>query len=250
MTSIMEKGEYFAMYQVEDSLWWYKSLQDVLSYWIGKYNPKKAIILDSGCGTGKNIEFLQSKEYRMEGFDLSSDAISFCHKRNISQTKVGDSTHIEYNSQTFDSVIHMDVFGLIDEADRQKVIQEIYRVLKPGGYLHIHSAALEWLRSQHDDVCHLKTRFTKNQLESYFDTNQWTIIKSSYRIFLLFIPIAVVKIFKRFTKTNADHSEGDLQVPHRFLNWMLYKIQQFEDVMLRWITLPIGSSIYIIIQKK
>lgn len=59
-----------------------------------------------------------------------------------------------------DIVICFDVIGILDDESRKQAINELLRVLKSNGILILQLATYEWLRSQHDQLCNIKKRFT------------------------------------------------------------------------------------------
>ena len=113
-------------------------------------NPR---ILDVGCGTGrtalsiakslKNGGYLQGIDI-YEKMAISGNALDTV-LRNARLEKVDDKTSFQYGSatdipfddQTFDIVNVSSVLHEIHELKGQeKAIRELYRVLKPGGYLY------------------------------------------------------------------------------------------------------------------
>jgi len=120
MNSLMYRSEYTKMYHSENKLWWYTGLRDLLRYYIGKYAPISPRILDAGCGTGKNMEYLISLGYLdIEGFDYSADAIDFCRQRSLDKVEQYSITDIPYPDQSFDVVYSMDVLGCLNADDRE-----------------------------------------------------------------------------------------------------------------------------------
>lgn len=240
------------MYRSEDKLWWYCGLRDTLKYYLTKHTPLDAAILDAGCGTGKNMKFFITLGYtNVQGFDYSADAIEFCKKRGLNQVQQGNIIDIDWPDESFDAVCCMDVLGSLEPADNILSINELYRVLKPGGIIICNTAALELFRSQHDDVANIKTRFTKDQFKALFERDNATIIKLSYKVFLLSPLILLFKLVKKitglFTPTNQSKSD---QVIFPFgINWFLLQIQLLENKLFKKIDFPFGSSVLIVVQK-
>lgn len=100
--------------------------------------PPGALLLDLACGNGRNSIGMAQRNYRIVGVDLSlsmlaragdaaQDAgqkINFIH---------GDMRDLGFD-KTFDGVFSLDTsFGYFDESTNMKVLQGIYRALKPGG---------------------------------------------------------------------------------------------------------------------
>lgn len=96
-------------------------------------------ILDLGCGTGydlQQISELVDGKSSMYGIDLSEESISVakqqCESDPRFQFKHGDiSKALDFNSDIFDLVFSNNMLECI--TDKQALIKEVHRVLKPGG---------------------------------------------------------------------------------------------------------------------
>jgi SAM-dependent methyltransferase len=252
MSNLMYKSEYATMYRTEEELWWYLGLRDTIKYFITNQAATTAAVLDAGCGTGKNMEFLTGLGYRnIEGFDFSVDAVEFCKKRGLSQVKQGNIMDIQYPNATFDVVYSMDVLGILDPVGRQKAVSELYRVLKPGGIFLCNGAALEIFRSQHDDVTSIQRRFTKQDFKDLFAKNNFQVIKLSYRVFLLSPLVLIFKLIKRITGlfTKGQEAESDQVIFPFGINWMLLQVQLLENGLFKRFNFPFGSSVFIVTKK-
>lgn len=99
---------------------------------------KTLTILDIGCGAGHGSERLSKKYKKVYGVDISEDAIKYA-KENWSQSniefKVGSALEIPFTDNYFDVVAAFEVFEHLD--DWRKFLEEIKRVLKPGGMVYI-----------------------------------------------------------------------------------------------------------------
>ena len=123
-------------------------------------------------------------------------------------------------------------------------------LLKPGGFVLINCAALEWLRSQHDDVCNVRRRFTLPELVELFAHRDCEIRCATYRVFFLFPLVATVKLGKRLLKAVTGRSTTDQGVPVGPVNWLFTRIQLAENRLIRGkVTLPIGSSVFVVARK-
>lgn len=95
------------------------------------------LVLEIGCGKGDLTKKL-SKEYkRVTAFDISSVGVKKARKgvaKNCNcEFLVSDATKLPFNSHLFDIVILSEVLEHV--IDQKRCIQEIYRVIKPNGYL-------------------------------------------------------------------------------------------------------------------
>ncbi len=252
MTTLMYASEYRKMYQAEERLWWYKGLRNVLEFFVKTYGEIDSRILDAGCGTGKNMEFLISLGYKnVEGFDYSPDAVDFCHKRGLNHVAQHSITQIPYSEGVFDIVYCMDVIGSLEQEGRALAISEMLRVLKPKGLLICNTAALEIFRSQHDDVSNIRKRFSRKELRTLFTGYEEGIKRLTYRVFLLSPLTLLFKIGKRiFGKlAGSDQPKSDQIIFPFGVNWLLTRIQLLENRILKYLDLPFGSSIFVVLIK-
>ncbi|MEJ7692836.1 class I SAM-dependent methyltransferase [Daejeonella sp.] len=248
----MYSSEYGLMYHSEEKLWWYIGLRGVLGYYMERYSAPNHRILDVGCGTGKNMEFLISRGYEnIEGLDYSADAIEFCRKRNLRQVHQGSVTDINFPDNSFDVVYCMDVLGCLDEQDRTAAAAELFRVLKPGGVFMANSASLNIFRSQHDDVGNIKIRFSKNEFINLFKLHHYELKKLSYRVFFLSPLVLLFKSGKNLLRflQPGKKSQSDQVIFPFGINWCLTQVQLLENRFLRYLSLPFGSSVFIVLIK-
>ena len=248
----MYKSEYDLMYRSEEKLWWYSGLRGLLKYYVHQYSVPNPRILDAGCGTGKNMEFLINLGFGdVRGIDHSTEAIEYCHKRNLTQAQQGSITTILFPDSSFDVVYCMDVLGCLDESDRVVAAAELFRVLKPGGLFIANSASLKIFRSQHDDVGNIKIRFKEKEFLKLFEKYDTGLKKLTYRVFLLSPLVLLFKAAKRILRAvnPGSKSRSDQVIFPLGINWCLERIQLFENWLLRWISFPFGSSIFMVLIK-
>lgn len=108
-----------------------------LYYALQEIPNKKAKLLDVGCGVGDFPDAFSVYLPKMEihAIDISKRAIDLAKKRNQKvHFKVANAEKLPYKDDTFDVVTCFDLIEHVEHPER--VIQEIYRVLKPGGVFH------------------------------------------------------------------------------------------------------------------
>ena len=105
-------------------------------------NFNNSIILDGGIGTGRTILPLLEYNIKLIGLDNSIEMLKILRNKNYASKNIkkltlllGDITHIPFKECSFDIVILIQVFHLIE--NRKEAINEIKRVLKPNGFLII-----------------------------------------------------------------------------------------------------------------
>lgn len=91
-------------------------------------------ILDLGCGTGNFSYKLLNGECSVTGVDISKKMLSIARQKSDS-TDIDffemDGYDLQFDDNTFDKVLSVAAFEFISEP--QKVINEMLRVVKPGG---------------------------------------------------------------------------------------------------------------------
>ena len=101
-------------------------------------------VLDAGCGGGRNLVYFLRNSYEVYGIDPNPNAVSAV--KQLSQTLtnsnskeifvVASAENLPFNDNYFDLVISSAVLHFANNADHfDNMIQSMWRVLKPGGYL-------------------------------------------------------------------------------------------------------------------
>jgi SAM-dependent methyltransferase len=124
-----------------------KESQDLAKFtrWIirrdrGDILGQEANVLDAGCGNGRNLIYL-ANNFHMHGtgIDISSAAISQAKKASVGMNieyfigSAGDPLPTPDNSQSL--ALDMMTSHFLDQAGREKLRDELFRTLKPGGFL-------------------------------------------------------------------------------------------------------------------
>ena len=99
---------------------------------------KNYIVLDLGCGGGRNIEYFLTKADKVYGLDHSDTSVKMAseiNKKAIDTGRckilVGDVKSLPFEDQSIDIVTAFETIYFWD--DIEKCFKEIYRVLKNGG---------------------------------------------------------------------------------------------------------------------
>lgn len=93
-------------------------------------------ILDIGCGIGIIAHLLAEKHKEVVGIDLLPESIKIAKAKCASQNitfEVGDVMKLRYKDNSFDCVVFLEVIEHVENP--MKALSEIWRVLRPGGYL-------------------------------------------------------------------------------------------------------------------
>lgn len=101
-------------------------------------------VLDVGCGTVTHtIRVKQAQpEAIVHGLDIDPNVLEIAQQK-IEQNKIelflkqGSATALSYPDQSFDHVISSLLLHHLTDLDKQRMLSEGFRVLKPGGRLHL-----------------------------------------------------------------------------------------------------------------
>ncbi len=98
-------------------------------------------ILDIGCGAGFISNELARDGFQLYGLDQSGGSLAVAARHAPPTTRisytVGEAYHLPYASESFDSVLLLDILEHVD--DPARMLAEASRVLKPKGLLFFHT---------------------------------------------------------------------------------------------------------------
>jgi SAM-dependent methyltransferase len=100
--------------------------------WIYDNVRHGASVLDLGCGEGV-LALLKRKDVRLFGVDISPELLTLARRNGYDEVYASDLTALPFSDHSFDYVVSLDVLGHISFADKERVISEMKRVLKPEG---------------------------------------------------------------------------------------------------------------------
>lgn len=132
MKATWEDGDYagFASYMQDGAI-------EILESW--NLEPGQRL-LDIGCGSGQTAIPAAKQGHQVTGIDIAENLIEFARERASYeelkvQFDVGDAEALPYEDNSFDVVISM--IGAMFAPRPEKVVNEIARVLRPGGKLYM-----------------------------------------------------------------------------------------------------------------
>jgi 2-polyprenyl-3-methyl-5-hydroxy-6-metoxy-1,4-benzoquinol methylase len=103
------------------------------------YLKESDIVLDFGCGTGQVCNEIADDVEMIYAIDISSKMIDIARSR-AAQRKIHNINYVyttifeeRFKGDSFDAIMVFNVLHLLDNS--QWVIQRLYELLKPGGYI-------------------------------------------------------------------------------------------------------------------
>jgi SAM-dependent methyltransferase len=120
--------------------------------------PAGGSVLDVGCGVGRHVIYLGARGFKMSGMDLSPSGVKrsreACAERQIDfDGRVSDMTALPWADMTFDAALSTSAICHHRRADILKTMDEIRRILKPGGlflvdFIHKDTLAYQEVREE------------------------------------------------------------------------------------------------------
>ncbi len=245
----MSPTEIDTMRSVEDQLWWYRGLRGHVLHLLRRQRAGFEI-LDAGCGSGGMLARVQERfpAARLSGLDYSARALELTAARGVkAQLVQGRADELPFPSASFDVVLSLDVL-VIRGIDDRAALREMERVLRPGGMLLLNLAAFEFLRGSHDAATNMARRYRRPQVAALLREAGFTLQHGSYWNMILLPAIAAVRrLSRRRVETAAVRS--DLKPSWPPVNLALTALTKIELALARHISLPFGTSLFLIARK-
>jgi len=98
----------------------------------------RRLIYDLGCGAGRHLAYLQTQGFRVIGSDVAPNGLEVC-QRQLTEAGLpadlvrADMTACPFADGTFDAGVSTNVLNHNPRALLQQAIDEVQRVLRPGG---------------------------------------------------------------------------------------------------------------------
>jgi len=206
-------------------------------------------ILDCGCGTGANMKRL-SRYGRVTGFDISHHGLQFAHSYDQRRIVRASITDIPFASGSFDLVTSFDVLSTLDDTMERQALAEIRRVLRPRGALVVNTAALRFLHGQHAVFASEIRRLSRRQLRAALEAAGFQISRLTYTNFSLLPLMIPVRLSQRLMGLSTPEETGaDISTPAAPVNAMLSALLAAEAFALKFVNMPLGSSLLALARK-
>lgn len=100
--------------------------------WVYDNVRQGAAVLDLGCGSGM-LALLKRKDVTLTGVDLSEECVAAARRNGYDAACRAPLVRLPFPDASFDYVASLDVLGHIPFDEKDAVLGEIKRVLRPGG---------------------------------------------------------------------------------------------------------------------
>ncbi|MDP3659465.1 class I SAM-dependent methyltransferase [Phenylobacterium sp.] len=231
----MEAGEYALMDEQEGSMWWYRALHKRL---IAALRPVRGRVLDAGCGTGGFLRAAgQARpDLALSGLEWDAAAAARAIAKSGAAVARGSVNALPFASDTFDAAISADVLCHA-QVDPAATLGELYRILRPGGFVVVNMPAYDWLLSAHDHRVHNARRMDAAQVREMLQKAGFVRVRTRYWNSLL-LPIMILE---RKILNRGEEADSDVKAYPPLLNRALLSVLDIEQAALP--ALPFGGSV-------
>ena len=96
--------------------------------------PKRAMILDAGCGSGRPVTRLLAESFAVTGVDFSQEQLRMA-KANVRNAGFicADLSHVPFKDEAFDAICSYYSIIHIPRDEHSKLLMGFHRILRTGG---------------------------------------------------------------------------------------------------------------------
>lgn len=207
------------------------------------------LLIDAGCGTGTFLVEM-SGECRVLGIDDYDESITLARPRveavggEVLRSPLDD---IPLPNGSATVVTALDVLEHLD--DDQAAVQELTRLLRPGGLLVVTVPALRALWSDWDVSLHHRRRYHRDELRQRLDLPELELLRCSYFNSVALLPIMMVRTWRKLQPLRDGAPRAEDQLPSRWVNELLYQ-SMVQPACWDWFHPPVGVSLLAIARKR
>lgn len=236
----MKDGLYHQLNEIENTHWWHISRRKLIDELLSEMDvDHQSLALDIGCGIGGNMSVLEKFTSRAIGMDYSELALSIARKKYPQQEFIlGDANNL-YKNFRHDRFGLISIFNVLYHEwikNEIRVLEQVFTLLNPGGYLIITEPAHEMLRRRHDEQGMGKSRYQLSVLSHLISEVGLDVQVGTYFNSVCFLPALVLKGFEFLKKKKpmtSDENVKEMEVPPEMINSMMIRILDIERLIIK-----------------
>jgi SAM-dependent methyltransferase len=235
-----DPGFFAELARYEDKSFWFRARNSLILAMLHKYARDMTSFLEVGCGTGYVLRGVRSAfpGARLVGTELFVEGLPFaaarCPNARLLQM---DAREIPYK-ESFDVVSAFDVLEHI--ADDQRVIEQMFGALKPGGLFMATVPQHMFLWSDRDRIAHHVRRYQRGELDDKLGQAGLEPVRSTSFVSLL-LP-AMLAARRPVRSASALDPMAEFKLP-RWLDAVFRTTLSVEEIVIKaGVSFPFGGS--------
>ncbi len=220
--------------------WWYRARSELLRVALERYVGAPGRILDVGSADGPSIGWLRGRGHHVS-LDLDP--------RGLARGGVcGSVLSLPFADGVFDVVTAFDVVEHC--APEHAALDELRRVLAPGGRLLLSVPAYQWAWTGFDVENGHHRRYTRLRATQAVERSGLVVDRATYAFMSVFPAFTAERLVRRVRERldGAAHAPADVvgvpQVSAR-VERMLMLLTRLDERLLHDRNLPFGSSVFV-----
>ena len=204
--------------------------------------PANPNILDLGCGDGLFFDRLTEFGGTIEGLESDPSLVS---RETADRYKihVGPLDRTFAPNKRYTLILMLDVLEHLPNPEES--LKQAVELLEPGGRLVLTVPAFRCLWTNHDDMNHHYTRFTKRSLDSVAKSANLRIDRCQY-FFHWLVPLKlIVRLKERWIQSQPKPPN----IPSRIVNRSMLALSLLEQRLFGNLSFPIGTSLLAVGQR-
>ncbi|MFM7536220.1 MAG: class I SAM-dependent methyltransferase [Acidimicrobiales bacterium] len=239
----METAEYDRMAAMGERHWWYAATRAELADLIVPHLAQGGRFLDAGGGTGATGAWL-TRYGSLVALDPVLGAVAhYAAAYPGTLGVVGDLNRLPLADACVDLALCVTVLCHTAIPDPQRAVDELARVVRPGGLVCLWEPGVRRLRRAHDRVTHTARRFSRADLRTLAHGAGLEVIRATGTHSYL-VPAAAAKAVLERGRTSSDLDRAD-----DGLRGVLPALAGLERRLLRRVSLPFGLSVAVVARR-
>jgi SAM-dependent methyltransferase len=225
--------------RAEERHFWFRARRQVILSLFDMYVRKDERIIEIGAGTGSVSKALARHGYRVAVGEIHRSGLEYARRQGLAERYQFDVTGAPFRD-------HFDVVGLFDViehiTDERRVLENVRRMLKPGGRLIGTVPAYGRLWSRSDVVARHKRRYSFVGLSRLLESSEFDVLEVR-GFFVTLLPLLFLRALLNPASEAATAGTGRELAIVPVLNEVALAVLSAEHRILGRARPRIGSSI-------
>jgi SAM-dependent methyltransferase len=215
--------------------WWYRARTQLLEVALGEHLGSPKRLLDVGSADGPSVEWMRGGHTR---YTIDVDPRGLKAGEGVCASALA----LPFADRTFDVV---GAFDVLEHCQPEgTAVDELARVLRPGGRLLMSVPAYSWAWTDHDVQAGHYRRYTRPRLVEAIERGGLVVERATYGFSAVFPFFAVERVVRRL-RSRAPADDKKLPTVSPVMDRVLMGLTSVETKVLRSHDLPFGSSVFL-----